>query len=130
MNKYIESYDPNCDQDPEAWGLIDDDERIYLVSEYHRKARIKLPNLKAHALFHVIVENQVAMGNKIPVCRILARLLAEGLDRHDAIHAIGSVLSKFIFNHVKNAKPADGDPNLAYWADLETLSAESWRNSE
>ena len=130
MNKYIESYDPDCDPDPEAWGLINDDERIALVSNYHRKARIKLPNLKAHALFHVIVENQVAMRNKTPVCRTLVRLLAEGLDRHDAIHAIGSVMSKFIFDHATRARPADDDPNLAYWADLETLSAESWRNSE
>jgi len=130
MKEYIESYDPECDPNPEAWLALGEGERLSFISGYHKKARIKLPSQMAHAAFHVIVENQVAMGDKIPVCRTLKRLLAEGLDRHDAIHAIGSVLAKFMYNRVKKNDSTTGDPNLAYWAALEQLTIESWQNSE
>ncbi len=40
---------------------------------------------------HVVVENQIALGDEIPVARNLHQLMAQGLDRHDAIHAIASV---------------------------------------
>jgi hypothetical protein len=56
----------------------------------------------------------------------------EGLDRHQAIHAIGSVLFEYIFDLMKalNAKDdPQGDPNPAYFAALERLTAESWRRS-
>jgi hypothetical protein len=46
---------------------------------------------------HVIVENQVALGEAYPVQSVLLRLMEEGLDRHDAIHAIGSVLAERLF---------------------------------
>ena len=130
MKEYLESYDPEYDPKPEAWLVLDEETRISLVSIYHQKARIKLPSLMAHAAFHVIVENQVAMGNEIPIRRTLARLLAEGLDRHDAIHAIGSVLAKFMYDRVKKNDSATDDPNLAYWAALEQLTVEAWRDSE
>ncbi len=130
MKEYIESYDPECDPNPEAWLAIDEDERLSFISGYHKKARIKLPNLIVHAALHAIVENQVAMGDEIPVRRTLKRLLAEGLDRHDAIHAIGSVLAKFMYNRVKKNDSATDDPNLAYWVALEQLTVESWQNSE
>jgi hypothetical protein len=42
-------------------------------------------------VFHVIVENQAAQGLETPVRRTLARLQAEGLSRHDAVHAVGSI---------------------------------------
>ena len=41
-----------------------------------------------------IVENQVALGDAFAARAVLLRLMAEGLDRHEAIHAIGSVLSE------------------------------------
>jgi len=45
-----------------------------------------------HGVAHVIVENQIAAGDSTVEPVTLARLMREGLDRHDAIHAIGSVL--------------------------------------
>jgi hypothetical protein len=65
-----------------------------LVVDYHRRTRVKLPNQRLHAAIHVAVENQIAMGDELPVHGVLDRLQAEGLDRHDAIHAIGSALAE------------------------------------
>jgi hypothetical protein len=46
----------------------------------HRRAGIGLPNPE-NATVHVIVENQIAIGDGIPVQREAERLMAEELDR-------------------------------------------------
>jgi hypothetical protein len=73
--------DPLQAPEAEEWLWLDESERIRLAAEYHRRARIRLPNVKVHAVFHVIAENQIALGDKIPVRRTLVRLMEEGLDR-------------------------------------------------
>jgi hypothetical protein len=78
----VRRYDPLKAPDAEEWLSLDESERIRLVVEYHRRARIRLPNIKAHAAFHVIAESQIALGDQIPVRRTLVRLMEEGLDRH------------------------------------------------
>src|SRR5438874_9888188 len=123
--KHIERYDPHHAPDPEAWLALDEGERTALVLQYHRRARARLPNARLHATIHVIVENQ--LGDEIPVRRTLERLRAEGLDRHDAVHAVGSVLAKRIYELLKEGPPT-GDPNAPYWAELESLTAEGWRH--
>jgi hypothetical protein len=40
-----------------------------------------------------IAEDQIALGDEIPARRTLVRLMEEGLDRHEAIHAIDSALA-------------------------------------
>ena len=120
-------YDPQRAPDPKTWLALDEEERIVLVLQYHRRARVRVPNSRLHATIHVIVENQVALGDEIPVRRTLERLRAEGLDRHDAVHAIGSVTAKHIYDLLKEGPPA-GDPNAPYWAELESLTAEGWRH--
>ena len=77
---------------------LDEDERIDAVMDYHRRDKAKLGNLKLHAMIHVVVENQVALGEATPVSATLNRLMHEGLDRHEAIHAIGSVLMRTVFD--------------------------------
>jgi hypothetical protein len=52
----------------------------------------------------------------------------EGLDRHEAIHAIGMVLFEFIYDLARAPAP-DSDPNPPYFAALERLTAEDWRRS-
>jgi len=69
------------------------------------------------------------LGDEIPVERKLEQLLGEGLDRHDAIHAIGSVLAEFIYNMLHDKKISNEDPNEAYYTELASLTAESWRSS-
>ena len=84
-------YDSATAPDPEKWLALDDTQRLELVSAYHRRTRVKLPNAQLHKAVHVIVENQLAEGMDLTT-DVLDRLPAEGLDRHEAIHAIASVL--------------------------------------
>lgn len=97
----MKHYNPLRSPDPKEWLALDEAERIDLVRKYHRQKSIRLPNLTAHALFHVIIENQLALRNSIPVEHTLQRLLSEGLDRHEAIYAIGSVLAIIAMRKVK-----------------------------
>jgi hypothetical protein len=71
--------------EPEEWLAGDEAEGIQLAQAYHRRARVRLPNERVHAVFHVVVENQIALGDEIPVQRTLQRLITDGLDRHEAI---------------------------------------------
>ena len=91
---------------------------------------------KGARLFHVIVENQIA-DDELPVRRTAQRLMAEGLDRHEAIHAIGSVAAGNIYDLMREAdsdsKPgetkSDQDPIKAYLVELEGLTAKGWLRS-
>jgi len=122
----VRNYDPSVAPDSTAWLDMDEDERLEMVREYHRRRRIKLPNLDAHALTHAVIENQLEEG-LVPASSAFNRLLAEGLDRHEAVHALGSVLMEHIWN-LTNKPRGDGDPNAPYLAALEKLTAASWRN--
>jgi hypothetical protein len=124
----MELYDPDKPIDPQEWMALDESERDYLVEQYHRKKRIKMPNLRIHAMFHVVVENQIALGDDIPARKTLARLMREGLSRHDAVHAIGSVMASHMFNLIKHG-PTSKDSNADYYRQLEELTAEGWLNS-
>lgn len=120
-------YDPTIGPDSEEWHKLDEGEQIRMVRQYHRRAGVKLPNAILHAAIHTVVENQIAMGDDIPVRRTIERLQTEGLDRHEAIHAVGLVLSEHIYDLMKSP-PVNQDPNERYWKSLEELSAEGWRN--
>jgi hypothetical protein len=52
--------------------------------------------------------------------------MKEGLDRHEAVHAMGSVLSEKLFV-VMSEQDAKGDLNADYVEKLKSLTAESWR---
>ena len=121
----MNSYDPNIAPEPKVWLSLDEKLRISLVEKYHRDARIKLPNLATHAAFHSIVENQIA-ENLESVVRAMARLTAEGLDRHDAVHAIGSVLAVHMHD-LLNSKTDTENSQAIYNAAIERLTAKAWR---
>jgi hypothetical protein len=126
----ILEYDPLVEPDPAEWLSLDEGERTALVEEYHRDAGIELPNAKVHAVLHVVVENQIAEGDALPVLRTAERLMDEGLDRHDAIHAIGMVLMGHLSDLLSQAQPASGaSSNRAYFAELERLTAKDWLKS-
>jgi len=124
----MEQYDPLDAPDAAEWLATDEGERIELVRAYHRRAKVRLPNATLHVTMHVVVESQVAMGDELPVRRIVDRLQAEGLDRHEAIHAVGSVLAGYVHDVMKMGPPKT-DPNKLYWASLEKLTAEGWRRA-
>ncbi|MGC9523255.1 MAG: hypothetical protein ACP5HG_15395 [Anaerolineae bacterium] len=119
-------YDPDVGPDPEAWLALDELERIERVRRYHRRARIELPNEQLHAILHATVEAQAADGDETPVAETLERLMDEGLTRHDAIHAVASVLIGHIHN-LMMATPSEGaDPNIAYFREVRELTAQKW----
>ncbi len=117
----MQHYDPLQAPDPKEWLALDEGERIVLAEDYHRRAGIRLPNVKVHAAIHAAVETQAAMADETPVRRTLDRLMSAGLDRHDAIHAIGSVVMDLIYE-VVNKPDEDADP--AFFATVEELTAE------
>jgi hypothetical protein len=116
-------YDPEVAPDPSRWQELGEDEQIMLVEAYHRQAGIELPSMTVHATVHTTIENQAAMGDELPVRRAIERLMGEGLDRHDAVHAVGSVLTAHLHEVLKGGRPG----NAAYNAAVERLTAESWR---
>nr|WP_249146199.1 SEC-C metal-binding domain-containing protein [Bradyrhizobium diazoefficiens] len=129
----IRGYDPFVEPHADHWLALDEQDRIDLVMDYHRDAGIRLPREKLHAVFHAIVESQIA-DPQLPVRRTAQRLMSEGLDRHEAVHAIGSVLAGHINDLMRgNKSEADAtdmvsgrDPNEDYFAELEALTAENW----
>lgn len=121
----MNSYDPDHAPNPSEWLALDEQQRIQLVEEYHSRARIPLSNLKAHAIFHAIIENQLA-ENLPAVVRAIARLTREGLDRHEAIHAIASVVAEH-FHDLFNDKVDSNSSNAIYTTAVERLSARHWR---
>ncbi len=124
----VRRYDPLEAPEPEAWLALDEAERIRLAERYHRRARIRVPSIKAHAAMHVVVENQIALGAEIPVRATLDRLMAEGLDRHEAIHAISLVLSEHMYDLLQ-ARAAEPPSIESYYAALGRLTADYWRHS-
>ena len=128
VRKRMEFYEPLQGPDSDEWFALDERERVILVEEYHESEEVNLPNLRIHASFHAVVENQIASGDPPEVLVTLERLLREGLNRHEAIHAIGSVLSEQIFNVMKNPS-AQTNPNKAYIRRLKKLTAMMWLSS-
>ena len=126
----MQRYDPDQAPDPKEWIAMDEQERIQVVEQYHRRAGIRLPNATVHAVIHAVVESQIAEGDKLPVRRTLERLMSEGLDRHDALHAIGSELVMHMHDLLSRSEAVSkADPNSAYYAALERLTAEEWLRS-
>ena len=51
----------------------------------------------------------------------------EGLDRHEAIHAIGSILMSIVYDVAHEADDG-GDINAKYGRELAKLTAAGWRS--
>lgn len=122
----LDIYDPLVAPDPDVWLSLDEQERIILVTDHHRHASAELPNEELHAMMHVVVENQIAEGDEIPTRATLDRLIVEGLDRHEAIHAIAGVLAEFMFEALGGGVSGG---NEKYYRQLEKLNAAEWRES-
>jgi hypothetical protein len=127
----MDRYNPEAAPDAREWLALDEGERLVLVEDYHRDARISMPRRarRLHATIHTIVENQLALEDQTIVCATLQRLMEAGLTRHDGIHAVGSVLSEHIYDllHMESL-PAEG--HAPYYAALQQLTVEKWRGGD
>ena len=124
----MKRYDPDVPPAAVEWLALDEQHRIQLVEAYHRAAREKVPNHTAHAAFHVIVENQIAEGLE-SAARAVERLMTQGLVRHEALHAIGSVVAEHFFETMNTKGEGLASTMQArYDAAVERLTAEAWRH--
>ena len=121
----MEAYNPLENPDPDQWLALDEDERVLLIEGSHQRERVNLPNVRLHASLHAVIENQLASGDPPQAVDTLERLVGEGLDRHDAVHAMGSVLSEVMYHAMKNPSQ-EVDPTRAYIDGLESLTVEKW----
>jgi len=121
----MENYEPNKAIEPALWLALDEQEQIDLVREFHENIDDEMASdaLAMHSSIHVIVENQLAMGVEL-IPETIAKLIRQGLDRHDAIHAIGAIISGDIFALLQG----DGQPFSAakYRRKLEKITAKRW----
>lgn len=115
-------YDPLRDPDLEEWLAATESERLAAIRSHHNLTEEPSEGSEGHFAIHTIVETQLAQGYAATQ-DALARLLGEGLDRHDAIHAIGSVVAGEIFRMLKHKTPHDR-ATLAH--RLATLTGDSW----
>lgn len=76
-----------------------------------------------HVTIHQTIENQLAAKDPPVVHETLERLMRSGLSRHEAIHAIGSVLCVEIWEILKEERPFDEE---RYERGLRQLDAREW----
>lgn len=112
--------------DPERWLDLPEEDRLTVISDHHE--RLGEPedagtNANLHNSFHLIVENQLAMDDPPQARKTLERLLAEGLDRHEAIHAISAVVASMIFDGTKKERPFSRE---SYAKKLATFDVATW----
>lgn len=124
----LDDYDPMTAPEADDWLSLDEDERIELVVEHHRREQVELPNARVHAVIHVVVENQAAMADDVPTGAALERLVGEGLDRHEAVHAIGGVVVEFMTDLLQEVGPTEFD-NDRFTDELDKLDAATWLES-
>jgi len=120
----MKRYDPSVAPDPHQWLALDEQERTDLVMKAHHAPGVPLDRAILHATFHAVVETQIAMSDAT-VQGTLDRLMREGLDRHDAVHAIASVLAECMWDAVREPKPGE-PPVEAYYRDLKVLKVSVW----
>ncbi len=118
----MNAYDPDTPLSPVDWLQTDDGDRVELVASYHRRKGIQLPDSQLHSVIHVVVENQLALGEAV-VVHTLARLQAEGLGRHDALHAIGSVLAADLYELMHEESASTSEARSRYLEGLTKLKA-------
>ena len=106
------------------WLDLSEDERVALVLQHHESDETSDDHLRMHAIVHSGIETQLAEGN--PSTRAaLERMLEAGLDRHEAVHAVGGVLASHIY-HTLEGNPFDCKK---YHRDLDGLSADTWKRT-
>ncbi len=121
----MEKHDPANSIDSQEWLALGEAEQIELVRNFHIELDLEMPAdaLAVHSSIHVIVENQLAMGVDL-IPETIAKLTRQGLDRHEAFHAIGAIISEDIFDLLKG-NIEEFSPTK-YRRKLEKITAKRW----
>ena len=126
----MEYYKASQAPDSKEWLELDESLRIELVlKSIGEDIEDDVPEdaKYIHAAIHVAVENQLAMGVD-PVIATMAKLIRQGLKRHEALHAIGAILSEDIFDLLQSNEKSW--PESRYRKRLEKLTAKRWRKGQ
>ena len=125
----MNSYFPDKSVNPVEWLALDEGERIALVRAFHDNLDNEMPDdaLSIHSAIHAIVENQLAMGVEL-IPETIAKLTRQGLDRHEAIHAIGAILSEDLFD-IHKGDTKEFSPKK-YRRKLEKITAKRWSKGQ
>jgi hypothetical protein len=114
-------YDPINGPDEEWFGLTED-EQLHEVKLAHADEPFEDESAETmHCAIHAVVERQIAAGEPSVKAKI-EEFLAAGVDRHEALHAIGWAISETIFDCVHDLK---SHPNFS--DRLSALTLESWQ---
>lgn len=117
-------YDPNTAPDPDEWLAQDEAERVEAAAAYHRIHGLEAQNAAMHARIHAAVETQLAEG-EAATWDALDRLMDGGLDRHEALHAIGYVYAQHLLGATKSGTPGRVGPGYA--RDLARIDPKRWK---
>ncbi len=121
----MRSCNPATPPNYDAWLALDEGERIQLAKAFHESHGEFGESLNLHAGMHGIIETQLAMD--APNAReALVRLQEQGLTRHDAIHAIGSVLMEHIYDIQTSVFSTAEEANNHYAESLKNFNVEDW----
>jgi hypothetical protein len=124
----METYDPLVTPEPAEWLELDESQRIVLVGDYHERANVEIVGFDLHNTLHVIIENQLAEADDRVVTANFARLLAAGVNRHEAIHAMGFELAQAMLLAQKRPD-SNFDIVARYHGGLERLKPMDWRGT-
>ena len=80
-----------------------------------------------HTVLHVTVDKQINLGQPDFVPQTYKRLRDQGLNEHDALHAIIAVYAELHFSSFRKGQPFD---TLDYQSKLEYLSYEDKNSQE
>lgn len=122
----MDTYNTSVRPDKEQWLEATESERVSAVREFHEKSEVYLDEkaIEIHSAIHVVVENQLAMGVEL-LPETLAKLMRQGLDRHEAIHAIGAIISGDILAIIRG-EVTEYSPKR-YRKKLEKITAKRWK---
>ena len=120
----MESYNASRNINSALWLNLDEAVRLELIEEYVEDFEKEIDSSKKniHASVHMVVENQLALGEE-PALNAYSRLLRQGLNRHETIHAIGAVIFTDIYEAMQNK---DNKPITSYKSRLRKLTAKKW----
>jgi hypothetical protein len=123
----LDTYDPLDPPDPKAWLELDELDRIGHILDYHQRAGLVGLSPRGHAVMHAVVESHVALEDEaLPVRETMERLMAEGLDRHEAIHAVGSVLGERLQDTL-SVRGTSEQVTAEHARRLRALRADDWK---